>query len=224
MDKTKVDLKIRIIVELVLLALLTVIFLFVFPKRNIFVDISLASLALLFVGLNSKFTRTAIWARFPSEIPEPERLPRCLSIIIPATILLMLACLGVGFYIGYLQTGRQGAVTRISNWHIIPALAFYLPWALLQQTLFQFYLLGRLLILLPVWLAITLTGIAYALLHLPDLGITAAVIAAGIFWTFLYYRYRCLIPLAFSHACLGAAFHYWIYGLDLAKEWQIFGK
>lgn len=224
MDTTKEHLKIRVIIELFLLASLTGIFLFVFPSRNILVDISMACLALLLVALNFDFTRTEIWGRFPPDTPEPEQLRSCLRIVIPATFFLLFACLATGLYFGYLKAGWQGAVARIVNWHIIPALAFYFPWALLQQTLFQFYLLGRLLTIFPVWLAVTLTGIAYALVHLPDLGITSATIAAGIFWTYMYYRYRRLIPLAFSHACLGATFHYWIYGMDLAKEWQLFGK
>ncbi len=214
----------RVSIELIALVTLTVIFLFVFPGRNILVDISLACFALLLVALNFKFTKTSIWRCFPSEVPEQERLPSCLRIVIPVTAVSMLACFGVGLYIGYLEAGWRGAFTRVANWHIIPAVAFYFPWALLQQSLFQFYLLGRLLALFPVWFAATLTGIAYALAHLPDLWIAAASSAAGIFWTCMYYRYRRLIPLAFSHACLGAAFHYWIYGLDLAKEWQIFGK
>ena len=220
----RLDLKIRTGIELLLLAAFTVAFLLLFPRRNTFVDISLAFLALLLIALNAGYTRTAIWSRFPSEVPERERLKRCLGIVLPVTALLLLACLGVGLYIGYRKAGWQGAVTRVDNWHIVPALAFYFPWALLQQTLFQFYLLGRLLTIFPAWLAVGLTGIFYALVHLPDLGITAATIAAGIFWTCMYYRYRRLVPLAFSHACLGAAFHYWIYGLDLAKEWQLIVK
>ena len=50
-------------------------------------------------------------------------------------------------------------------------LCFYLPWALLQQTLFQFYLLGRLRALLPFatpWMLSTINGVAYGLVHLPS--------------------------------------------------------
>ncbi len=221
---TKAELNSRIGIELFLLLSLTVVFLVVFPKRNLLADISLASLALALVSLNAGFTRNVVWARIPSDTPEPERLSRCLRVVVPVTVFLLVACLGVGLYLGYLEDGWHGAQVRIANWHIIAALAFYVPWALLQQTLFQFYLLGRLLTLFPVWLAVTLTGISYALVHLPDFGITAATIAVGIFWSYLYYRYRRIIPLAVSHACLGAAFHYWIYGLDLAREWQTFIK
>jgi len=39
-------------------------------------------------------------------------------------------------------------------------------------------------------------------------------------WSFLYYRYRLLLPLAISHAALGSAFYYGIFGHDLAMEWK----
>ena len=50
---------------------------------------------------------------------------------------------------------------------------------------------------------------------------TLATTVAGIVWTYVYYRYRVLSPLAFSHALLGTFFYYWIYGRDLAKEWAV---
>jgi hypothetical protein len=36
----------------------------------------------------------------------------------------------------------------------------------------------------------------------------------------IYYQYRLLLPLAFSHAALGSAFYYGIFGHDLAAEWR----
>jgi len=111
-------------------------------------------------------------------------------------------------------------MARVGIWRILLAVAFYLPWALLQQTLFQFYLFGRLLTLLPPRLAVTCTALAYGLVHLPDPVLSTCAAMAGIFWSCVYNRHRRLLPLAFSHACLGGAFHYWVYGLDLAREWQ----
>ena len=45
-------------------------------------------------------------------------------------------------------------------------------------------------------------------------------VVAGAVWSFIYYRYRLLLPLAFSHAALGSAFYYGIFGHDLAAEWR----
>jgi membrane protease YdiL (CAAX protease family) len=96
--------------------------------------------------------------------------------------------------------------------------------ALLQQTLLQFYLLGRLLALFPKRhpvVPITITGVGFALVHLPDVW-ALATIPAGIIWTFIYYRYRFIWPLALSHAALGSAFCYGLFGQDLAAEWRSF--
>lgn len=93
-------------------------------------------------------------------------------------------------------------------------------WAYVQQMLFQFYLLGRLLTLLPRLLAVALAAIGFSLVHCPEWGVVAATAGLGALWSLLYYRYRRLLPIAISHACLGAAFFYWIYGQDLALEWK----
>jgi membrane protease YdiL (CAAX protease family) len=92
----------------------------------------------------------------------------------------------------------------------------------MQQTLFQFYLLGRLLVLFPknkpAW-PVVITGLGFSLVHLPDVWTTLVTALAGVAWTYIYYRYRCLLPLAISHAALGTAFYYWICNHDLAQEW-----
>ena len=43
-------------------------------------------------------------------------------------------------------------------------------------------------------------------MHLPDVWTAAVTFASGMAWSFIYYRYRLLLPLAFSHAALGSAF------------------
>jgi membrane protease YdiL (CAAX protease family) len=99
----------------------------------------------------------------------------------------------------------------------------YIPWALMQQTLLQFYLLGRLLVLFPkrlLWVPLTITAICFGLVHLPDMWTALVVVASGAVWCLIYYRYRLLLPLAFSHAALGLAFYYGIFGHDLAAEWR----
>ncbi len=203
---------------------MTALFLVIFPRRHILVDITLALCALALIGLDARFTREAVWARLPSPVPGRDRLKRCLAVLVPVTLLLLALCLGVGMTIGYWEGGWPGAFARAGRWQIILAVGFYLPWALLQQTLFQFYLFGRLLILAPPWLAVACTALAYGLVHLPDPLLSVVAALAGVFWSYMYYLYRRLLPLAFSHACLGAAFHYWIYNIDLAREWSaLFG-
>ncbi len=214
----------RLRIELVTIAILTTLFLGVFPRRSILLDISLALFALVLLAFDARFTTTMVWGRIQSPVPEAQRLHGALAVLVPLTVLLLLLCFGTGVVLGYMTGGWQGAIARVGRWQILLAVGLYLPWALLQQTLFQFYLFGRLLILAPPWLAVTCTALAYGLVHLPDLGLSVAAALAGVIWTIIYYRYRSLIPLAFSHACLGAAFHYWIYNIDLAQEWRaLFG-
>jgi membrane protease YdiL (CAAX protease family) len=131
--------------------------------------------------------------------------------------------LAIGAYLGYRSGGWSGVADRVGNWRIVVAFGCYLPWALMQQTLFQFYLLGRLLALFPrtkPFIAIAFTSLAVGLVHLPDVWTALVTVAAGFIWSFIYYRYRLLLPLAVSHAALGSAFYYGLFGHDLAVEWR----
>lgn len=215
----KIPLRSRIALELGLLTILTIVFLLCFPRRPTYVDITLALLALALLGWNARFTRSVIWARFPISERGRGRAWSCLLPVAAMTIPVLLIFLGVGLALGSSERGWEGGLERLSNWHILLALALYFPWALLQQTLFQFYLLGRLLTLFPPVVAVSVTGVAYSLVHLPDVWVTLVTAAAGIFWTALYRRYRVLLPLALSHALLGSTFYYWVYGRDLFEGW-----
>ncbi len=136
------------------------------------------------------------------------------------TLLLFLI---VGAVLGYRNLGWAGVSRRLFDWRMLVVFAVYTLWALMQQTLLQFYLLGRLLVLFPnrkqMW-PIAITGLCFSLVHLPDLATASVTAVAGVVWTLIYYRYRCLMPLAISHAALGTAFYYWVCGHDLAREWE----
>ena len=84
-------------------------------------------------------------------------------------------------------------------------------------------MLGRLLALFPKVPPLALaavTGVVYALVHLPDLWTTLVTIVGGGVWSWLYYRYRTLLPLACSHAALGSAFYCWVFGQDIIADWE----
>jgi hypothetical protein len=94
------------------------------------------------------------------------------------------------------------------------AFATYVPWAIVQQTLFQLYLHGRLRILVrgaPLAPCL-LTGICYGLVHLPNVTLTALTSCAGLMWSHSYQRDRLLLPIALSHAILGSTFYAWVEG------------
>jgi membrane protease YdiL (CAAX protease family) len=173
--------------------------------------------------INYTYHQLFVWDGGPSPPkPEPHPFRRCAVLTLWVTLPPLLLFLLIGLWLGYQQGGWTGAEARVLNWKILLAFACYLPWALMQQTLFQFYLLGRLLALFPkvppLALA-TVTDVAYALVHLPDLWTMLVTIFGGVVWSWFYYRYRSLLPLACSHAALGSAFYYWVYGHDLAAEW-----
>ena len=209
-------------VELGIIAACTTIFLVLFPKRNPAVDVGLAGLALVCLGLSVSYTRNVIWAESPPVVSE-DRFKRCAVVTLWLTVPTALLFLLIGGFVAYKRGGWPAVAERIFNWRILAAFGCYLPWALMQQTLLQFYLLGRLLALFPKkhWLVpMMITGMCFGLVHLPDVWTALVTVASGTVWSYLYYRYRVLLPLVFSHAALGSAFYYGIFGHDLALEWR----
>lgn len=212
----------KVAVELGTLTVLTVAFLLIFPHRHPLADFGLAAFALVGVGVSARYTKGTIWGSLTPQ-PAPDAGKRCWKLAMLLTAGVLTVFLLVGFWLGFGNDGWAGAGTRLLNPGILSALALYVPWALAQQTLFQFYLLGRLAALVPSrpGVAIVITGFGYSLVHLPDYGTTAATAVSGVVWSYLYFRYRRLLPLALSHALLGCAFYYWVCGQNLAPEWTL---
>jgi len=81
----------------------------------------------------------------------------------------------------------------------------YPLWALIQQFLLLVAIAPRCLLIAKgkVTTAAWLTGIAFALLHLPNFALVLATLSGGMLWAILGFRHRALLPLAASHAVLG---------------------
>src|SRR5207249_2304443 len=80
-------------------------------------------------------------------------------------------------------TGRPGSLFKAT---MLGALVFFTPWAALQQMLFQFYLLGRLRVLIPASPALTLAamnGVLFGTVHLPDVELTVLTSIGGAVWS-----------------------------------------
>ena len=130
-----------------------------------------------------------------------------------------------GGFINSKQSHITSPKARILHPYIPTAILLYLPWALLQQTLFQFYLLGRMCTLCPSLHPLAqslLNGLIFGAVHITDIGVVLLAVLGGTLWSFLYLRYRRLWPLAVSHAVIGTTFYYWVYGYDLAGRWSAF--
>ena len=207
----------RVLVELGVLSAATALFLLSFPDRPNRVEVSLALLALVMLAANAGYTRRVVWSAHPPARGGPDRAGswRAVSAF---TLVALLALAALGASDAWRAGGGDALRARLLDARPLAVAALYLPWALLQQTLFQFYLLGRLLALTPgrnPAPAIVVTGLCYALVHLPDVGLAAVTAASGVFWTFCYYRYRVLLSIAASHALLGSAFYAWLYQRDM---------
>src|SRR6266550_8362556 len=212
----------KVALELGIIVVLTSIFLVLFPKRSPAVDVALAGFALGCIAVSAGYTRRVVWAVSPPQVAE-NRFKRCLAVTFWVTVPPALLFLLIGGFIAYPHGGWPAVASRVFNWRMLAAFGCYLPWALMQQTLLQFYLLGRLLAIFPkrhLYVPMIITGACFGLVHLPDVWTALVTVASGMAWSFIYYRYRLLGPLAFSHATLGSAFYYGIFGHDLAAEWR----
>ncbi|MCZ7646395.1 MAG: CPBP family glutamic-type intramembrane protease [Planctomycetota bacterium] len=210
----------RLALELLALAGLTALYLMLMPQRALGVDVGMALVGLGLVGLYAWKTNEKIWG--PPPQPAFERIPRCTFLMLVTTLPAVVLFLLYGAWDAYSVNGDwHDILYRLFRLNFFGALLLYVPWALLQQTLFQFYLLGRLRALLPFaspLLLSVINGVLYGLVHLPDAPVTAVTIIGGIVWSYSYHRDRYVLPLALSHAVLGSTFFYWVSDSDILSK------
>lgn len=202
------SLRLRASIELVLLALLTPIYLFLVPRDMLIYGLTAAAF-LVYVLVDARVTRGVVWPA-PAE-PLSVRARAAWSLVAAITV----PFLALFFLIG----ATRGE--HMFSWNMIPALGLYLLWATLQQTLFQVYLLGRLRVLLPgrdPRLYALINGLAYGMVHVPWGLLTLATAAAGILWSYSYMRDRRLPPIVVSHAVLAIAYYRWVQDRDFIAE------
>jgi membrane protease YdiL (CAAX protease family) len=192
----------------------TAVFLASFEVRPPYVDLVLAAVAVALIVASSARSRR-LWglARAPELDAGRDAWRAGLSFTGVALVVL------AGIAVPVAQVAGTPMLDRFANWHLLVAAGLYLPWALLQQYIFQFYLLPRWLRLVPMPAAVALTALTFSAVHFPRWPIMLATVVAGTVWALLYYRWRRLVPLALSHALLGAALHYWVFGNDLLARW-----
>jgi membrane protease YdiL (CAAX protease family) len=214
-----------VLLELLVVGALAAWFVGTFTERPSYVDMSAAFLAVGLIALGGRRS-AGLWLLHQPALTEnrKRRLAEASRAVMGFTIPVVLLFLLGGLALGYSEGGAAGAAARVANWHLLAAVCLYFPWALLQQFIFQFYLLGRLLTLLPAWAALTATALAFSAVHFPRAPVMAATAVAGFVWALNYRKHRSLLPLAVSHALLGATMHYWIFGNDLFDRWLLGGR
>lgn len=200
-----------------MLAILAALYLVLLPRRPFWLDIGLALLALGLVGVTARETRERFWG-VPLE-PAAARLRHSAFHVLGGTAAVAILFAGWRVATGPTEAGILGDLFRPT---LLAALVLFLPWAAAQQTLFQFYLLGRVRALLPgappAALA-ALNGLLFGLVHVPEWDVTLVTVAGGAVWSWYYLRDRWLSPLVLSHAGLGATYFHWIRGRDLGLDW-----
>jgi membrane protease YdiL (CAAX protease family) len=214
-------LRARVALELGALTAASALFLLAVPERPMTVDAGLGVLALAAVALTARDTRDRVWG--PPPAPRPERVRRGCRDVALGTATVVVVFAGAAALLASAAGDPRAIPGRLLQPTLPLALLVFVPWAAVQQTLFQFYLLGRLRALLPgappVALA-ALSGVLFGLVHLPHLDVVAITAIGGAAWSWLYLRDRLLAPLALSHAVLGATHYYWLRGEDLVRRWQ----
>jgi membrane protease YdiL (CAAX protease family) len=199
--------------ELAAIGAATAAFVASFQVRPPYVDFALAGAAVALIVLSAGRSRR-LWALAGRAEPDGRRAWRAVL----AFTGLALAALAVAGTVAAQRVGEP-PLLRFANWHMLAAAALYLPWALLQQYIFQFYLFGRWLRVVPLPIAVALTAASFAAVHFPRWPVMAVTLVAGGVWALAYLRWRRLLPLALSHALLGTALHYWVFGNDLLARW-----
>jgi len=212
MEATRADRSVAL--ELLAIGVAALLFVATFRVRPPYVDFVLAAAAVALIVFSAARSRR-FWALARSVDPTGARGAWKAAFAFTSVALVVLA----GAAVVVARTGGTPAIERFSNWHMLAAAALYFPWALLQQYIFQFYWFGRWLRLVPVAAAVVITALAFAAVHFPRWPVMAVTVVAGGVWALIYYRWRSLVPLAVSHALLGTALHYWVFGNDLLERW-----
>lgn len=185
--------------------------------RTTKVDMAFGAVGLVFVLWSARETRDRFWER-----PDKSYLVRLkesflLSAAVSIPVLTLFAVMGAALA---LETSGQwtDVSTRILSPHLLKALPLYIVWAFVQQFLFQFYLMSRLRVLAPsapYLLLALINGVFFSAVHITEWQVALPTFVSGVVWSLIYLKYRCLPPLAVSHALLGGTYFHWVLGRNV---------
>jgi membrane protease YdiL (CAAX protease family) len=203
------------------LGALTALYLALVPVRPPAVDLGLALLAVVVILMTAGYTRRRIWGS--PDWPAAERVRHSAMHLLTGTSIIVALFAALGAVRVWWTADTASAVSAHLLKPTLPvALTLFIPWALLQQTLFQFYLLGRMRALWPAappFVLAAANGVVYGAVHLPAWDVVAVTMIGGTVWSWYYMRDRQLLPIALSHAVLGTTYFYWVRDQDLIGHW-----
>ncbi len=138
------------------------------------------------------------------------------SWLLGATLVLALAILATAYFSGSLHRlwGLQ------HPWY---AIAVYVCWAFLQEFMLQCFCLRMLRALVSRVSSLLLSGVVFAVAHLPNPSLTFVTFFAGVAFTAIYARKRNLYVVALIHAVLGLTLAVstpdaWFHGLRVGRS------
>ncbi|MEP0547160.1 MAG: CPBP family glutamic-type intramembrane protease [Rhodothermales bacterium] len=126
--------------------------------------------------------------------------------------------LAAGAITGMVVVGAaQGTLTVDAD--LLPLLALYPAWGIVQQTLVQGFVTRHLDDAgLGPWAVTPLSAVAFGSVHVPNWKLTAATTALGAAYAPLWLRHRNVWPLGLYHGWLGAAYYRWVLDRNPWKE------
>ncbi|MCY3019558.1 MAG: CPBP family intramembrane metalloprotease [Planctomycetota bacterium] len=207
----------RVAVELLLFLVGSALYLGLWPDRPRYADVTFGLGGMSLILLLAWRTNEQVWG---VALPDPCRRLResCRAMIFATTPVV--AIFAAAALIAQHHEQGVGTLHRLFRPTFFLTLGFYFVYAWMQQALFQYYLLGRLRVLMPraaPWRLALLNGTLFGLMHLctrPDVTLVLLTVGGGVVWTLAYCRWRCLLPIALSHMILGATYFHWVRDSD----------
>ena len=127
-----------------------------------------------------------------------DNLREAARLLLPPMSAVALLLVGFGWYAGTLDFRRWEGGQSILG---VPALS--LLWGPLQQYALQGFINRRAQVVFGRgWASVLLTGLLFALFHLPNPWLTLATFAAGVLWAWVYQRAPNLFAVGASHGLL----------------------
>jgi membrane protease YdiL (CAAX protease family) len=143
-----------------------------------------------------------------------DNIGRALLVLLPGMLAASLPLAAFGLLYGSLSLGRVEA-----GWPLAWTFIGLFAWGLLQQYALQGFINRRAQM---IWGAgtrsVLFVASAFALLHLPNLGLAAATFFGGLLWAWAYQRAPNLLVLGLSHSLMTAVLvltapYSWLHGM-----------
>ena len=127
-----------------------------------------------------------------------DNLLQALGLLLPPMLAASALLIVTGWFVGGLSTGRLR-----TGWPLLWRFMSLFVWGAMQQYALQAFINRRAQI---IWgrggRSILVVAAIFGLLHLPNLPLTLATLAAGLLWAAVYQRTPNLIALALSHSLM----------------------